>query len=76
MISYSETKRGDILKLVGAGAPGYANLGDLLRVTDVFPNGVKVEDKNGSPCEFVYNCGAARLEPTEWQNDFPVAKDE
>lgn len=71
MIKYAETKPGDILKLVGAGAPGYAHLGDLLRVTAVFGNGVKVEDKHGAPCEFVYNCGAARLEPTEWRGDFP-----
>ena len=72
MIDYAKVKRGDILKLVGAGAPGYAQNGDLLRVLDVRANGVKVEDKNGEPCEFVYNCGAARLEPTEWTNDFPV----
>ncbi len=71
MIDYQKVKRGDILRLVGAGAPGYANLGDLVRVTEVFPNGVRVEDKKGDPCEFVYNCGAARLEPTEWTQDFP-----
>ena len=72
MIDYAKVKRGDILKLVGAGAPGYAFHGDLLRVLEVRTNGVKVEDKNGEPCEFVYNCGAARLEPTEGTNDFPV----
>jgi len=71
MIDYSKVKRGDILKVVGVGAPGYAQLGDLLRVTEVFHNAVKVEDKDGSPCEFLYNCGAARLEPTEWTEDFP-----
>ncbi len=71
MIEYSKTERGDILRLVGAGAPGYAQLGDLVRVTEVQPNGVKVEDKQGNPCEFVFNCGAARLEQTEWRQDFP-----
>lgn len=71
MIEYAKTKRGDILKLVGAGAPGYAALGDLLRVTKINTNGVEVEDRHGKPCEFVYNCGAARLEPTEWTEDFP-----
>jgi hypothetical protein len=73
MIEYSKVKKGDILKLSenGNGAPGYAEKGDLLRVTDVFHNGVKVEDKHGKPCEFVFNCGAARLEPTEWVGDFP-----
>lgn len=73
MIDYTKTKKGDILRLVGAGAPGYAQLGDLVRVLEVFPNGVKVEDRRGEPCEFVFNCGAARLEPTEWTNDFPEA---
>lgn len=71
MIDYAQTKVGDILKLTGAGAPGYAQLGDLLRVIGVERNSVKVEDKRGESCEFVYNCGAARLEPTEWTNDFP-----
>jgi hypothetical protein len=71
VIDYANVQRGDILRLVGAGAPGYAKLGDLLRVTEVFPNGVKVEDRRGEPCEFVFNCGAARLEPTEWKSDFP-----
>ncbi len=74
MIDYNKMHRGDILKLVGAGAPGYASLGDLLRVTQVFHNGVRVEDKNGKPCEFVYNCGAERLEPTEWKEDFPKSE--
>lgn len=72
MIDYSKVKKGDVLRLVGAGAPGYANLGDLLRVTEVSANSVKVEDKRGEPCEFVFNCGAARLEVTEWTQDFPV----
>jgi hypothetical protein len=26
----------------------------------------------GELCEFVYNCGAARLEATEWKQDFPA----
>jgi hypothetical protein len=72
VINFSEVQRGDILKLVGAGAPGYAQLGDLLRITGVTKNGVMVEDRHGKPCEFIFNCGAARLEPTEWKSDFPV----
>lgn len=74
MIKYSETKKGDILKISGdgAGAPGYAEKGDLVRVTEAFKNGVKVENKHGKPCEFLYNCGAARLEATEWTEDFPA----
>lgn len=71
MITYAETKVGDILKITGPGAPGYAKNGDLVRVLDVWVNGVNVEDKSGDPCKFLYNCGAARLEPTEWKEDFP-----
>lgn len=71
MIKYQETSIGDVLKIVGAGAPGYAALGDLVRVTQVHVNAVEVEDKNGSRVQFLYNCGAARLEPTEWKKDFP-----
>jgi len=72
MISYAETKKGDVLRLVGQGAPGYAELGDLVRVLEVHHNSVMVEDRDGKPQEFVFNCGAARLEPTEWREDFPV----
>lgn len=71
MIDYAKVKRGDILRIVGAGAPGYANNGDLVRVLRTTAQGVEVEDKRGRPCEFVFNCGAARLEETEWKNDFP-----
>ncbi len=71
MIEYDKTNRGDILRIVGAGAPGYAPNGALVRVLERTKNGVLVEDKRGERCEFVFNCGAARLEPTEWQNDFP-----
>ena len=71
MIDFTKTKKGDILRLVGEGAPGYAELGDLLRVTDVLHNSVMVEDRNGATTEFIFNCGAARLEPTEWKDDFP-----
>jgi hypothetical protein len=72
MINYSETKVGDILRVVGVGAPGFAANGDLLRVTEVHLNSVKVEDRDGKPSEFIFNCGAARLERTEWKLDFPA----
>ena len=72
MICYSETNVGDILRVVGAGAPGYYQLGDLVRVKRAHLHGVLVEDKNGSEVEFVFNCGAARLERTEWKADFPA----
>ena len=72
MISYAEVKKGDILKIVGAGAPGYAKVGELVRVTETHFNSVWVEDRDGKRCEFVFNCGAARLEETEWKSDFPI----
>lgn len=75
MINYEEVKRGDILKIVGVGAPGYAQLGDLVRITQVYKNSVIVEDRYGATCEFLYNCGADRLESTEWKQDFPVKED-
>lgn len=71
MIEYSKTERGDILKVVPPGAPGFAKIGDLVRVLERTTNGIKVEDKHGETCEFIFNCGAARLEPTEWKKDFP-----
>ena len=71
MIQYGEVKRGDILRIVGAGAPGWANLGDLVRVLEQTTHGVRVEDKRADPMEFLFNCGAERLEATEWRDDFP-----
>lgn len=71
MLDFGAVKRGDIVRLVEPGAPGYAKIGDLLRVTGTCKNGVIVEDKNGERAEFVYNCGAERLEATEWREDFP-----
>lgn len=75
MIDYSQTSRGDILRIVGAGAPGYAAIGDLVRALEATKNGVLVEDRRGEKAAFVFNCGAARLEPTEWTNDFPPAEE-
>lgn len=74
MIDFSLTKPGDILKIVGVGAPGYAEIGDLVRVIKVHKQSVFVEDRDMNPMEFIYNCGAERLEPTEWKEDFPTAE--
>ena len=71
MIDYEKTRSGDILRVVGDGAPGYAAVGELLRVKRVQRNGVTVEDRHGTEADFLFNCGAARLEPTEWRDDFP-----
>jgi hypothetical protein len=70
MIDYSKVSKGDILKIVGNGAPGFAQLGDLVRITEVHLNSVKVENRDGETAEFMYNCGAARLEPTEYKTDY------
>jgi hypothetical protein len=73
MIDYGKVKRGDILEIVEPGAPGYAQLGELVRVIKVSRNSVHVENRDGKTCEFLYNCGAARLKETEWKDDFPAA---
>ena len=72
MIDYAKINCGDILKIIGAGAPGYAELGDLVRVVSVTPNSVMVEDCAGIQAEFLnreafggYDQGAERLETTE-----------
>ncbi len=72
MIKYDEVKVGDILRIVPPGASGWAQAGDLVRVLEVRTNAVKVEDRDVETCEFVFNCGAARLEQTEWKQDFPA----
>jgi len=74
MINYTQTNVGDILRIVGQGAPGYAQIEDLVRVISVDKEGVKVENKKGETCEFIFNCGAARLEPTEWKKDFNLSE--
>ena len=71
MIEYKDTNRGDILKIVGAGAPGFAELKDLVRVTATHTSSVFVENRDGKTAEFAFNCGAARLAATEWKDDFP-----
>ena len=71
MIDYKTTAIGDIVRLTGYGAPGFASIGDLLRVTEVRNNAVTVEDRDGKTAEFLYNCGRERLDETEWKADFP-----
>lgn len=72
MIDYAKTNKGDILRVCEPGAPGWCKIGDLVRVKEVNKNGVVVENAKGVEAEFVYNCGAARLEPTEWTGDFDL----
>ncbi len=63
MIEFDKVKVGDKLKIVGAGAPGFAKLGDIVTVTEVGRMRVDVVRDDGEPAYFALTCGAARLEP-------------
>lgn len=65
MIDYSTVKIGDKLRIVGAGAPGFAKLGDIVEVTATGSNRVDVKRDDGFSAHFALACGAARLEPVE-----------
>lgn len=68
MIEFDKVKVGDKLRIVGAGAPGFAKLGDVVTVTSVAARRVDVtHDGTGEPAYFALTCGAARLEPVETQ---------
>ena len=63
MIEFSKIKPGDKLRIVGAGAPGFASLGDI--VTVISCNGrnrCDVARSDGKTAYFALTCGAARLE--------------
>ena len=61
--------------MIGAGAPGYYKLGDLVRVIKIEGESCLTESADGyTKVEFVFNCGAARLEPTEYKEDFKIAE--
>lgn len=63
-IDFSKTKPGDKLRIVGAGAPGFAKLGDIVEVTECNGhNRVDVKREDGETAFFALTCGAARLEP-------------
>jgi len=72
MIKYSETRIGDILKVEVNGAPGFYEDGELVRVRKVTNWSVTVENKNGDVANFINDCGAERLQRTEWKNEFPI----
>jgi hypothetical protein len=62
MIDYSKIKIGDKVKVVGVGAPGYANMGEVLTITSVTGNRVDTVRESGETAYFALTCGAARLE--------------
>jgi len=64
MIEFDKVNIGDKLKVVGAGAPGFAKLGDTVTVIKTGKQRVDVtHDETGESVYFVLTCGAARLEP-------------
>lgn len=70
MIDHAQIKTGDRLRIVGAGAPGFAQLGDV--VTVVSTDGKQrcdVKREDGAEAYFALTCGAARLEIVEPQTD-------
>lgn len=66
MIDFAKVKEGDKLKIVGAGAPGFAKLGDVVTVTSCNGrNRCDVVNESGEPAYFALTCGAARLEAVD-----------
>jgi hypothetical protein len=63
MIDFAKVKVGDKVKVVGAGAPRYAQLGDVLEITKVLSDRVYTKREDGAEAFFALTCGAARLEP-------------
>ena len=63
MIDFKTIKVGDKVEVVGAGAPGFAALGEELEITSVEVNRVDVIKPNGETAFFALTCGAARLSP-------------
>lgn len=63
MIDYSKINKGDKLRIVGLGAPGFAKLGDIVTVTECNRvNRCDVVRETGESAYFALTCGAARLE--------------
>lgn len=65
MIDYATVKVGDKVKVVGAGAPGYARMDEVLTITAVAGNRVDTVRESGEKAYFALTCGAARLELAE-----------
>lgn len=62
MIDFKTIGVGDKVKVVGAGAPGFARLGDELEITKVQNDRVYAKRSDGEEVYFALTCGAARLE--------------
>lgn len=66
MIDFAKVQPGDKLRIVGAGAPGFAAVGDVVTVksTDGRQR-CDVVREDGGEAFFALTCGAARLEPLD-----------
>lgn len=62
MIDFKTIQVGARVKVVGQGAPGFAELGDTLTITKVLPDRVYAAAEKGNTAYFALTCGAARLE--------------
>ncbi len=63
MIDYATTKPGDKLRITGMGAPGFAELGNTVTVTQCNgQNKLYAKNSAGDEVFFALTCGAQRLE--------------
>ena len=67
MIDFNNISIGEKLKVVGMGAPGFADVGDILEVTNVQHNKVFAKRHDGLEAFFALTCGASRLEKINTQ---------
>ena len=65
MIDFDTIQRGNKVQVVGLGAPGFAQLGDILEVTRVGHLRVYAKRSDGEEAFFALTCGAARLEKVQ-----------
>ena len=61
MIDFNTIQVGDKVEVVGMGAPGFAELGDILEITKVERNKVGAKRSDGEEAVFALTCGARRL---------------
>ena len=62
MIDYKTIKVGDEVKVVGLGAPGFAEIGDVLTIESIGIDMVRAVKDSGEGANFFDECGAKRLE--------------
>ena len=65
MIDFAKIEVGTIVEVVGMGAPGFAEIGDILKITQVEPNKVFAFRSDGKEVFFAITCGASRLSLVE-----------